>query len=102
MPNYYLRDRFVMWSDPRAGLHYGICVRRRSDLGMFFWKDAAGNEHAEVRRHVGLRLERGQRYAALQPAPYVFGAAVKVDERPWKSVVDEVAALGRVVIEVIR
>ena len=102
VPNYYLRERFAMWSDPRAGLHYGICVERRGDLDMFFWKDAAGNEHADVRRHVGLKLEPGQRYAAPQPPGYVFGAAGKVGERPWKDIVDEVAALASVVVKVIR
>jgi len=69
---------------------------------MFFWKDAAGNEHPDVRRQVGLKLGPGQRYAAPQPAAYVFGAAGKIGERPWKSVVDEVAALGNVVVKVIR
>jgi hypothetical protein len=73
VPNYYRRDQAVMWSDPRAGLHYGILAERRGDFLMHFWKDNGGGQHADVRREVKRRLEPGARWAEPQPVAWVFG-----------------------------
>lgn len=101
VPNYYRRDSFVMWSDPKAQLHYGVCVGRKGDFDMVFWKDAAGNQHADVRRAVGLRLNPGQTYSTPQPVACVFAARGKPDERPWREALHQAAALDRLVVQTL-
>jgi len=81
VPGYYRRDQAVLWSDRKAGLHYGILSERAADFLMHFWKDPgpAGGQHADVRREVKQRLEPGARWAEPQPIAWVFGLQGKGD-----------------------
>jgi len=102
VPNYYRHDQFVLWSDPDARLHYGICAGRRGEFEMLFWKDAAGNQHADVRRRIGIRLRPGQRYSSPQPVAHVFAARGEPADRPWKAVVEGARTLGGIMLRPCR
>jgi len=100
VPNYYRRDQFVMWSDLKAKLHYGICAGRPTDFQMLFWKDPGGGQHADVRREVRKRLKPGERYAEPQPIAYVFGASGANDRRAWATIVEQIRRWETVQVKV--
>jgi len=100
VPNYYRRDRAVLWTDAEAALHYGIAQTRPGDFEMMFWTDPGGGQHADVRRSVKRRLKPGERFTGDEPIAWVFGAQGPPDQRPWAAVAADIARWAGAVVRV--
>jgi len=79
--------RGTYWHNAAAGLNFGIVPT--PPITVSFWKDAAGGEHPDALRKVGVTLKPGDIYKGTGSEPQVFIVAAK--DTAWQSTLQQLA-----------
>ncbi|MDH7482280.1 MAG: beta-galactosidase [Armatimonadota bacterium] len=83
------------WIDQKAGGCYGIIAPSSSGVTVYFWKDDAGNEHADARKTTSKLLKPGETFAQPGEPVFIFCATTKNDPEPWKAFEQEIGLLPK-------
>ena len=88
------------WVDRKAGAAYGAIAPSSAGVTVLFWKDDAGNQHADIRKMTNKLLKPGDTYNQPGGPIYLYCAPAKEGTEPWKPIEEEIASLPK--IEVFR